>query len=300
MPNFKRVGPQSLTIVLNINSRLGARWLTDDALGTFVNVISSHPAAKSGSIFLSISFTNDFSEALYKKIEKHFSKLTMHLEVGLEISNRNIKSLFCSIPRANHTTLVFQNDPNWMTPILLKKAHLQLKPVTILQYVTLQNAENVLEAYRFWAKKFPRLEIVLHPSASEASKGNGQELMDIIKEEGYFEPENTNAFNFQKPEKLRINFAYSDVELSPREVKLRGLNRFKGMRCLAGEEHLLISETGEVFPSGCGHLPAISQSLGAFRFNSETYICPAESCSNSDDILITKIGSNRVEENHHP
>ena len=289
MPSFKRVGPECLTCVININSRKENGWLTEQNLAKLARSFSKLFDNKPGPIFLSLSFKNGFRKDLFQKIESHFSRLGAFIEVGLEFSPSNASSIFFKLPHANHTIVIFNHNPNWTTPFFLNKLNRHPLPVTILQYVTLDSAENALEKYRSWAKTYSRLEIVLHPAEAESSSGENDFTLDMIKNEGYFEPEDLRAFDFQKPEKVRINYRYSDVDLSPREIKLRGLNRFKGFQCLAGQIHIVINETGEVYPSSCGHLPQLSRKLGDFQFVSHKFICPADICTKSDDILITKL-----------
>ena len=161
-------------------------------------------------------------------------------------------------------------------------------PITLLHYIHSFDTDKSLDFYSKVSKQRPDLEIVLHPDPTEEVTAENQSLLESLRAEGYYESQNMHKSS--KPEKLKINYKYTDVELSAREVKIRDLNQFKNYRCQAGREHLWVSATGQVMASSCGQLPALADQLGdSFVVPAEGYVCPAAHCYKNDDILISKL-----------
>ncbi len=284
MPNFKRIDNQSLTLVFKIDKHSNEVLIEKD-LKVFAEQIQK-TMLKDKTLFISLSFIDNFNTTIFNRISQAFEKMSPQIDIGVELNTWGLLRL--DLPEKVRTTLILKRVPPILMGLLWYKLKGRVGSTTVMEYISTTEADQKIEYYSNMHKKNPLIEIVLHPDPEEKVNLSNQSLMETIRAEGYFAPR--EEYSTHKPERMRINYKYADVDLSPREIKIKDLNHFKGYQCMAGHEHLVVERNGQISPSSCGHLPALSHRIGTHFTLPDLFLCPAEVCIKNDDILISKIG----------
>lgn len=283
MPHFKRIKDQTMTLFFIIGKD-SDKILTDENLKVFAGQLQKN-GLNNRDLFISLSFKDRFNKAIYSKIHNAFLSRNPTIDIGVEISRWGLLRL--QLPEDVRTTLVLRDVPRILMGLLWYKLGRRKGMSTVMDYVPSDSIDEKIDYYNKVHKKHPQLEIVLHPDENEPVSASNQSLMETIRSEGYFAPRHNYESN--KPERMRINYKYADIDLSPREIKIKDLNHFKGYHCKAGQEHMVIGSDGKVQPSTCGHLPSLSSKIGEDFVVPDYFVCPANSCLKNDDLLISKL-----------
>lgn len=283
MPHFKRIKNKTMTLVFNID-RGSENILTSESLKIFADQLQKK-VLNSKYLFISLSFTGNFKDVLYKKIVNIFEKMNPEYDIDLELDVWGL--LRFQLPQNARTTIVIRDIPKILLQLLWFKINNRSEPITIMEYVHSSNVDQKIEYYSKVHKKYPQIEIVLHPDPNEEVTLDNQGLIETIRSEGYFSA--NKDYSTSRPERMRINYKYADIDLSPREIKIKNLNHFKGYHCMAGNEHIVVRKDGQVHPSSCGHLPIISSKINEEMNLPNYFVCPSDICLKNDDILISKV-----------
>lgn len=283
MPNFLRVEKNILTVVIEVNKEIAHRYYSKQTIQKFVDQLKSSGLTKK-FICLNVSFTEGFDADILKWIRTSFSDLNHELAVDIELEG--FWNYLVPVPRVSHCTYIVRGF-SFLEKFFLWRLKNQAATFTILTYISAKDIDRAIEHYSKLHKQYPQFEIVLHPNPEEDFSSSTASDYEVLRMEGYFPPD--KKFQSRRPEHMRIDYKYSDVDLSPREIKIKGLNNFFGFKCHAGIEHIVVDKRGRVWPSSCGALAKISDSLdGEYNWPQEGFNCPKEACLKSDDILISK------------